>query len=52
MEPTMHRLAVNLPGDTWDTLSQVAKAKGWSVTEAIRRAIAILTFVVNAQRQG
>jgi hypothetical protein len=46
------RLAVNLGPETSDVLKEYASRKGVSVTEAVRRAIAVLAFVDEAQRRG
>jgi hypothetical protein len=46
------RLSVNLGPEVADQLKEYAGRKGVSVTEAVRRAIAILAFVDNAQARG
>jgi hypothetical protein len=46
------RLSVNLSPDVADELKQYASHKGISITEAVRRAITVLTFVENAQSRG
>lgn len=46
------RLSVNLSPDVADALKQYASSKGISVTEAVRRAITVLSFVDNAQSRG
>lgn len=46
------RLSVNLNPDVADALKQYASRKGISVTEAVRRAITVLTFIENAQNRG
>jgi hypothetical protein len=46
------RLSVNLSPDLANELKQYAGHKGISITEAVRRAIAVLTFVENAQSRG
>ena len=46
------RLAVNLGPEAADVLKEYASRKGISVTEAVRRAIAVLAFVDEAQRRG
>jgi hypothetical protein len=46
------RLAVNLGPEPADVLKEYASRKGVSVTEAVRRAIAVLAFVDDAQRRG
>lgn len=46
------RLAVNLGPEAADVLKQYAGRKGISVTEAVRRAIAVLAFVDETQRRG
>jgi hypothetical protein len=48
----MIRLAVNLGPEAVDVLRKYANRKGVSVTEAVRRAIALLSFVDDAQRRG
>jgi hypothetical protein len=46
------RLAVNLSAETGDVLKEYASRKGVSVTEAVRRAIAVLAFVDETQRRS
>lgn len=46
------RLSVNLSPEVADELKQYAGRKGVSVTEAVRRAITVLTFVESAQSRG
>jgi hypothetical protein len=46
------RLSVNLRPDVADELKEYADRKGISVTEAVRRAIAVLSFVDEAQDRG
>jgi hypothetical protein len=46
------RLSVNLSRDVADELKEYAGAKGVSVTEAVRRAIAILVYVADVQDRG
>jgi hypothetical protein len=46
------RLSVNLTPEVADELKDYATRKGVSVTEAVRRAITVLTFVENAQSRG
>jgi hypothetical protein len=46
------RLAVNLGPEAADVLKEYASRKGISVTEAVRRAIAVLAFVDETQRRG
>jgi hypothetical protein len=46
------RLSVNLNPDVADDLKQYAGRKGISITEAVRRAITVLTFVDDAQGRG
>jgi hypothetical protein len=46
------RLSVNLSPDVADVLKEYAGRKGISVTEAVRRAIAVLKFVDGAQDRG
>jgi hypothetical protein len=46
------RLAVNLGPESSDVLKEYASRKGVSVTEAVRRAIAVLAFVDETQRRG
>lgn len=46
------RLSVNLSPDVADDLKEYAEKKGISVTEAVRRSIAVLKFVDEAQDRG
>ncbi len=46
------RLSVNLGPEVADQLKEYASRKGVSVTEAVRRAIAVLAFVDDAQNRG
>jgi hypothetical protein len=46
------RLSVNLSPEVADDLKSYASHKGISVTEAVRRAITVLTFVEDAQARG
>jgi hypothetical protein len=46
------RLSVNLGPDVADELKKYASRKGISITEGVRRAIALLTFVDDAQSRG
>jgi hypothetical protein len=46
------RLAVNLGPEASDVLREYADRKGVSVTEAVRRAIAVLAFVDETRRRG
>jgi hypothetical protein len=46
------RLSVNLGPEVADQLKEYASRKGVSVTEAVRRAIAVLAFVDEAQNRG
>lgn len=46
------RLSVNLAPDVADTLKKNAQRKGLSITEAIRRAIAVWAFLEEAKRKG
>ena len=46
------RLSVNLGPEVADQLKEYAGRKGVSVTEAVRRAIAVLAFVDSAQTRG
>ena len=46
------RLSVNLRPDAAGELKDYADRKGVSVTEAVRRAIAVLSFVDAAQDRG
>jgi hypothetical protein len=46
------RLSVNLKPDIAGALKSYAGRKGVSVTEAVRRAIVIMTFVDEAQARG
>ena len=43
------RLSVNLTSEVADELKEYAERKGISITEAVRRAISVLTFVAAAQ---
>jgi hypothetical protein len=46
------RLSVNLSPLAADTLKEYAGRKGISVTEAVRRAISILSYIDKAQERG
>jgi hypothetical protein len=46
------RLSVNLSPDVANVLKLYASRKGISVTEAVRRAITVLTFIDDAQSRG
>jgi hypothetical protein len=46
------RLSVNLSPDVAEELKKYAGRKGISITEAVRRAIAVLNFVDDAQARG
>ena len=46
------RLSVNLGPEVADQLKEYASRKGVSVTEAVRRAIAVLAFVDEARNRG
>jgi Ribbon-helix-helix protein, copG family len=46
------RLSVNLSSEVADELKEYAGRKGVSVTEAVRRAITVLTFIENARVRG
>jgi Ribbon-helix-helix protein, copG family len=46
------RLSVNLGPQVADSLKEYAARKGVSITEAVRRAIAALAFIDNAQARG
>ena len=46
------RLNVNLNQETADALKQLADSQGVSLTEAVRRAIAISKFVADEQSKG
>jgi hypothetical protein len=46
------RLSVNLGPEVADSLKGYANRKGVSVTEAVRRAIAVLGFIDDAQTRG
>ena len=46
------RLAVNLGPEAAEVLKEYASRKGISVTEAVRRAIAVLVYVDQTQRSG
>lgn len=46
------RLSVNLNRETAEALKDIADREGISLTEAIRRAIALLKFITDEQAQG
>jgi len=46
------RLSVNISPIVADTLKSYAGRKGVSVTEAVRRAISILSYIDDAQARG
>lgn len=46
------RLNVNLNAETADALKQLADEKGSSLTEVIRRAIAVYKFIADEARKG
>lgn len=46
------RLSVNLSPGIAGELKEYAERKGISITEAIRRAITVLSFVDDAQQRG
>ncbi len=46
------RLSVNINHDTAAALRQMAQERGISVTEAVRRAVAIAKFVEDETRRG
>lgn len=46
------RLNVNLNQETAEALKEVASREGISLTEAVRRAIALLKFVEGEQERG
>jgi hypothetical protein len=46
------RLSVNLAPDVAETLKDNARRKGLSITEGIRRAIAVWAFIEEAKRKG
>ena len=46
------RLSVNINRETADALKQMAKERGISVTEVVRRAVAITKFVEDETRRG
>lgn len=46
------RLSVNLSPEVADELKGYASRKGVSVTEAVRRAITVLSFVEKAKERG
>ena len=46
------RLSVNLGPEVADSLKDYANRKGVSITEAVRRAIAVLGFIDDAQTRG
>jgi hypothetical protein len=50
--PNTARLSVNLTHDTMATLRWIADRRGASVTETVRRAIAVLKFVEDEVDKG
>lgn len=52
MTSDLIRLNVNLNRETADALKEIASAQGISMTEAVRRAVAVLKFVTDEQRDG
>lgn len=46
------RLSVNINRETAEALKQMAKDRGISVTEAVRRAVAIAKFVEDETGRG
>lgn len=46
------RLSVNLSPLAADTIKDYASRKGISITEAVRRAISILSYIDKAQERG
>ncbi|MFI5710215.1 ribbon-helix-helix protein, CopG family [Kribbella sp. NPDC051620] len=50
--PAIVRLSVNLAADVADVLRSLAGRRGLSLTETIRRAIAVLKFVEDEVEQG
>ena len=51
-ESKVTRLSVNLGPEAAATLREYAERKAVSVTEAVRRAIALLAFADETQRRG
>lgn len=50
--PPVVRLSVNLAADVADVLRALARRRGLSLTETIRRAIAVLKFVEEEVERG
>lgn len=46
------RLSVNMNPETADALREIAKNHGVSITEAVRRAIAVASFIEEESRKG
>lgn len=46
------RLNVNLNAETADALKAVAESKGITVTEAVRRSVAVYAFLMEEEKQG
>lgn len=51
-EGTLTRLNVNLNQETANALKELAQRQNISLTEAIRRAVAVLKFVDEESQQG
>lgn len=52
MADEIARLSVNLPPVDMDAIRDYARRKGVSKTEAVRRALALLRYVDQAQERG
>jgi hypothetical protein len=52
VDSALVRLNVNLNQETAEALKEIAKKENISLTEAVRRAIAILKFVEEEQDRG
>ncbi|HET9663944.1 MAG TPA: ribbon-helix-helix domain-containing protein [Burkholderiales bacterium] len=47
-----HKLSINVNRETAETLQQIAEDKGVSITEAVRRAVALLKYIDDSQKAG
>jgi hypothetical protein len=47
-----HRLNVNFSGEAYDTLVQLAKARGTSMSEVLRAALALEKWLEETRREG
>lgn len=52
VERPIVRLSVNLAPDVADVLKKWSKSKGLSITEGVRRAIAVWNFLETARQEG